>query len=100
MNNPVDSEEEFAYAASFLDNIVESIKTDDVRGPLVAVLNELNVQRGGVKRSAYREILNLVVAALGKSMIDVRKYQLKFQNVRLSALLLYPHSSKTRQLEK
>ena len=66
-------DEDFAYSSSFLEEIVESIKKDDVRGPLVAVLNELNVQRGGVRRSAYREILYLVMAALGKSLIDVGK---------------------------
>ena len=74
VNSAAEVDEDFAYSASFLHNILESIKTDDVRGPLVAVLNELNVQQGGVRRSAYREILYLVLVALGKSMIDVGEY--------------------------
>lgn len=32
----------------------------------MAVLNELQTQRGGARRSAYREILYLVLVAFGK----------------------------------
>ena len=74
MDSASSGEEDFAYSHSFLDTIIENIKENDVRGPLVAVLNELNVQRGGLRRSAYREILYLIIVALKKVSIDIGKY--------------------------
>ena len=60
------------YSSSLMTTIKDSIVQDDVRGPLVAMLNELNAHRG-VRRSAYREILYLIIVALGKASIDVGK---------------------------
>ena len=62
------------YSVPFLENIRDSIMQDDVRSPLVAVLNELNAQ-SGVRRSAYREILFMVMIALGKDSIDCCKWR-------------------------
>nr|XP_018671970.1 C-myc promoter-binding protein isoform X3 [Ciona intestinalis] len=76
------SEEYQSYSQSFLSDIKESIMQDDVLGPLVAVLNELNVQRG-IRRSAYREILYFIIVALGKASIDTiafdREYRRAFE---------------------
>uniref|UniRef100_H2ZEE3 Uncharacterized protein n=1 Tax=Ciona savignyi TaxID=51511 RepID=H2ZEE3_CIOSA len=71
--------EEFAtYSQSFLNDIKDSIMQDDVLGPLVAVLNELNAQRG-IRRSAYREILYLIIVALGKSSIDIIAFDREYR---------------------
>ncbi|XP_076803795.1 C-myc promoter-binding protein-like isoform X8 [Clavelina lepadiformis] len=80
-----------SYSNSFLENIKESIMQDDVRGPLVAVLNELRAQQG-LRRSAYREILYLVIIALGKASIDVdafdREYERAYKALTKEELLL------------
>jgi len=62
--------QQLPYSTSLLTTIKDSIVHDDVRGPLVAMLNELNAHRSGVRRSAYREILYLIIVALGKASID------------------------------
>lgn len=77
MCNPNSSIENHAYSLSFLENMKQSIINDDVRGPLVALLNEFSAQNythSQARRSAYREILFLVIVALGKESIDVDAY--------------------------
>ncbi|XP_039272461.2 C-myc promoter-binding protein-like [Styela clava] len=77
MCTPNSSVENHAYSLSFLENMKQSIKADDVRGPLVALLNEFSAQNythSQVRRSAYREILFLIIVALGKNSIDIDAY--------------------------
>lgn len=63
------------YSKDFLNKIRHSIISDDVRGPLLAVLQEFSTHGSNSmgRRSAYREILYLVIVALGKESIDVGK---------------------------
>ena len=74
------------YSTSLLTTIKDSIVHDDVRGPLVAMLNELNAHRSGIRRSAYREILYLIIVALGKASIDCGEYN-EFEYLHLIYIL-------------